>query len=223
MESKTDRVTQEQVVVARSVRKQAGEPEDQGRSQEDEHDQEQGKVKYSLTNVDSGACIQASLAGNKAVGEVMKQVDWIDKKLNMEVTNKKDMDVCGMEKLMVNGKVAQMVELFEPEVAKLEEMEVDSSEMRFMEQETVEMDVSLEQEEDREPVVQHRLRKVLVPKRRGRKKAENMSVFRIDDLFTRGVQRPGVGQKVEQSGFKRKVVEDMVEKWNRVAKRHKEE
>ena len=133
MESEADRMTQKQVEVAGSVRKQAGEPEDQGRSQEDEHDQEQGKVQYSLTNVDSGACIQASLAGNKAVGEVMKQVDWIDKKLNMEVINKKDMDVCGMEKLLVNGKVAQMIVLFEPEVAKLEEMEVDSNGLSLME------------------------------------------------------------------------------------------
>ena len=208
--------------VARSVKKQAGEPEDQGRSQEDEHDQEQEKVKNSLTNVDSGACIQASLAGNKAVGEVMKQVDWIDKKLDMEVINKKDMDACGMEKLLVNGKVAQMVDLFEPEMAGLEEMEVDSK-MEWVEQVTVEMDVTLEREEVREPVVQHSLRKVLVPKRRGRKKAENVSVYRIDDLFAREVRRPGVGQKGEQSGSKRKVVEDMVEKWNRVAKRHKEE
>ena len=64
---------------------------------------------------------------------------------------------------------------------------------------------------------------MLVPKKRGRKKAEHVSVFRIDDLFARGVQRPGVGRKGEQSGSKRKVVEDMVEKWNRVAKRHKEE
>ena len=153
----------------------------------------------------------------------MKQVDLIDKKMDMEVINRKDMHVCGMEKLMVNGKVAQMVELFEPEVAELEDMEVDDNKMRMMEQETVEMDVSLEQEEDRKPVVQHRLRKVLVPKRRGRKKTENVCVFRIDDLFARGVQRPGVGQKGEQSGSKRKMVGDMVEKWNSVAKRHKEE
>ena len=151
-------------------------------------------------------------------------MDWIDKKMDIEVVNnKKNLKAFGMEKLLVNGKVAQMVELFEPEVAEVEEMEIDSNGVRLKEQETVEMDVTLEQMEDREPVVQPRLRKVLVPKRRGRKKAENVSVFRIDDLFARGVQRPGVGQKGEQSGSKRMVVGDMVEKWNRVAKRHKEE
>ena len=150
-------------------------------------------------------------------------MDWIDKKMDIEVVNnKKNLKAFGMEKLLVNGKVAQMVELFEPEVAEVEEMEIDSNGVRLKEQETVEMDVTLEQMEDREPVVQPRLRKVLVPKRRGRKKAENVSVFRIDDLFARGVQRPGVGQKGEQSGSKRKVVEDLGEKWIRVVKRHKE-
>ena len=177
---------------------------------------EQDKVNLKVNDA-LGTCSHLNLTRRQAVGMVRKQVD----KLNDQGDKLEEHDIMIVNKV-VSPRISRLSRLFEPG-PKMENMEVDMTELPS-EEGASDMNNTDEYGVIKECGQQPKLRKVLVPKRRGAKWKERVRVHRIDDIFAHLSDKPGVGGMGVKQGdrSKRKSSEDMMVKES-AAKRQKGE